>query len=518
MSTRSSKVHQNGHYPPLPAAHEESATIALCIAAHLNEDFRAEILRQMLPKGLTATGPSPGIDLVAVWRHAVEADERWKRVANRLDDVRTALMIPVVAAVAGIGAGVGTKNLGWAVFGVLAAILTATATLLYGRRILLGTVRTSMDKVRDLLLEDADPRDKTKELDEDEQRIDAMQNANLIVFSRRSPSPFIGSGIPVEHLVMVPVNVGRAASKDASDAQPKPFTVIDVHQYLEEALSEHAPDSIKPVHRLYMRGDVIATPGRTPWGDRDKPPPTEVDDQWIWAGVARPTGQARTYLCLQRALNGGWLIVSMFVRVSLHGKMLSLEIATHVLPGLAAQYIASDGAFADYFDNQGDPRARHTVESACDAVTGQLLWNYLIHSRWKTANDQSGARAEEDEGRSEDALEAERRGALGERIHDFGAETSIRERLSPSYLVDHFEMLDAQDFLQRAHRSVIDSLGDFLAEHDVDISEFRARRDQIINNMKFEIQGTGHHIGTNGQVTNVTTKESEANGNNGNQR
>jgi hypothetical protein len=358
-------------------------------------------------------------------------------------------------------------------------------------------------------------------LDEDEQRIEAIQHANLIVFSRRSPSPFVGSGIPVEHLVMVPVNVGHAASTDSGGAQPRPFTAIDVHRHLQETLSEHAPDSVRPEHRLYMRGDVIATPGRTPWVERDKPPPTKVEQKWIDAGIARPTGQARTYLCLQRAFNGGWLIVSMFVRISLHGKMLSLETATHALPGLSAQYITSDEVFADHFDNQGDPRAGQTVESACRAITGLLLRNYLIHNRWKTASDQSGVRAEKDQERSEDILEAERRGALGERIHDFGAETSIRERVSRSYLFDHFEMLDAQDFLQRAHRAVIDSLGDFLVAHNVDVSEFRVRREQIINNTTFKIQnvqGTGHHIGTQGQVTNVTTREGESSGDSGNQR
>jgi hypothetical protein len=150
-STTSSKHHQNSHYPELPEAFDDSATRALCIAAHLNEDFRAEVLRQTLPEGLTATGPSPGIDLVAIWRHAVEADKRWTWVVSRLGGVRMALLIPFVAVVAGISASVGTKNPGWAAFGLLAAILTATGALWYGRTILLDTVQTSMKRVRDLL-------------------------------------------------------------------------------------------------------------------------------------------------------------------------------------------------------------------------------------------------------------------------------------------------------------------------------------------------------------------------------
>lgn len=505
-------------YPRLPAEGDDSVTRALCIAVHLNEDLRAEILRETLPVGLAAAAPSPGIDLVAVWRHAVEADERWTRAAGRLDGVRAALVSAFLVAVAGIALGIGAGTFGWAALGVLAAIVVTAGALAYGRSVLLDVVRASVEKSRALLWEDTKPRDEQMPLTQDERRVDAIQQANLIVFSRRSPSPFIGSGLPVEHVVMVPVNVGRAASTGASSAQP--FTAVDVHRHLQEDLPEHAPDMARPEHRLFVRGDVIAVPGMTPWVDRDQPPPTTVDQQWIEAGIGGATGQARTYLCLQRAFNGGWLVVSMFVRVSLHGKMLSLETATYLLPGISGRYIASDDAFADHFDHQCDPRSG-TIESACRAVTAQLFQTYLAQGRWRSTSDNSEAREEKDEVRSDDSVEAERRGAVGERVHDFGAETGLRERLSRSAAVDHFEVLDARDFLQRAHRAVIDSLGAFLVAHDVDDSEFRVRREQIINNTTFEIQsvqGTGHHIGNQGQITNTTTQEAKSDGDSGRQR
>ncbi|MGW2747898.1 hypothetical protein [Streptomyces sp. NPDC001450] len=495
------------------------------MAAHLNREFRTQVCEGILPEGLKADGPSFGVDLLAVWRHASHARDLWQDAADSLDVIRLTSASTALISVFGICAAF-LLSPWWILVFTVAASLTA-GSVLHGRKSLHKVVTQTVASASDLRRVGVEPRKMFEPRDSgDEERITTVEKANLIVYSPAALTPFIGSGIPVEHVVMPPIDVGIAASDGDGDGDtktsPTAFTTLDVHNHLMSNLASWGLDSVDVAQRLYIRGDVIATPGRTPWADRTAPPPSKVDDAWVKAGVLRPTGRARTYLCLERRLNGGQLVVSMFVRASLQGRLLSLEIATHALPGLDVRFRRLSDPFDDFFDAQLDPVVGQTVAGACEEITRRLLWRYLLSGSWEAPTKQEKQEGEageksEEEQKNEEARkereEAERSAALGERAYDFGAESSFRERTSRLYISDYFEMLDAQDCLQRMQRSVIDCLGDFLTKQGVDTSEFRARKEQIINNNTFQIHrvdGTGHHIGPQGKVSNVQAKSAGA--------
>ncbi len=496
---------------------EAWATRTMCMAAHLNHEFRAQVCEDILPKGLKADCPSFGVDLLAVWRHASHARDLWQDAADSLDAIRltsgSAALISVLSFCAAF-----FFSPWWILVFAVAASLTA-GSLLYGYKALHKTVTQTVASASDLRRVGVKPRETFEPLDSgEEERISTAEKANLIVYSPASLNPFIGSGIPVEHVVMPPIDVSIAASDGDTKTPPSTFTTLDVHNHLMSNLASWGLDAVDVAQRLYIRGDVIATPGRTPWVDRTAPPPSEVDDAWIEAGVLHPTGRARTYLCLERRLNGGQLVVSMFVRVSLQGRLLSLEIATHALPGLDVRFRRLSDPFDDFFDAQLDPVVGQTVAGACDEITRRLLRRYLLSGSWQAPTKQEkqegepGGKSEdkqENEQAEKERAEAERSAASGERAYDFGAESSFRERTSRLHISDYFEMLDAQDCLQRMQRSVIDCLGDFLTKRGVDTSEFQERKEQIITNNTFQIhrvEGTGHHIGPQGKVSNVQAK------------
>ncbi|NEB01411.1 hypothetical protein [Streptomyces sp. SID13726] len=511
----------SGKHPRLPEVAGDATTRQLCLAVHLNREFCDRVCADALPSGLKAGCPSSGVDMVAVWRHACLARDRRRSAAHSLDAVRGWLWSSAAVLVWGVAAALWLSP-AW-LWSCAVAVTVAAAALAHGYRVVHALVRDTVGTAERLRRTDVAPRASVPERDAaEEARVERIQRADLIVFSARSATPFIGSGIPVEHVVMQPVDISRGASEDV---EPLPFEAHQVHDRLVKELPSRGLDEAAATvrQRLFIRGDVIARTTDSPWEDREKPPPTEVSREWLTAGVDRPSGTARTYVCLERLFNGGRLVVSMYVRVTRQGDMLSLDIATFVLPGLDTLRLRLDHPFGEHFDNHLDPLPGRTTAPACREIAWELLTRYLTRSSWDRPPQPSGSDADT---REEDARkpepdrtvtggdteadkwqteEIQRSAALGERIYDFGAETSLREYAARSYLTDYFEALDTRDCLQRMQRSVIDCLDAFLTERRIDTSEFRTRRDQIINKTTYEIghvEGTGHHIGPQGKVSN----------------
>ncbi|MGW1359922.1 hypothetical protein ACWHLZ_20800 [Streptomyces chartreusis] len=515
-------------HPRLPEAAQDAVTRAMCFAVHLNREFRDQVGEHTLPTGRKAGCPSAGVDMVAVWRHSRLARDRWQSAALCLNTLQVVLGLSLAVTVFAASAPL-YLSAQWLWTGA-AAIVASAAAIRHGRAIVHATVRDTVETATRLRQTDVPPlpcvTEQSEKDSEDERRIEEIEDADMIVFSSRSATPFIGSGIPVEAVVMQPVDIHRGAGDQ--NVEPLPFDAHHVHDYLMDHLPSRGLDSVAPRQRLFIRGDAIAATARSPWEDREKPPPSKVSPEWVKEGVDRPTGRARTYVCLERRLNGGRLVVSMFVRVAREGNMLSLEIATYVLPGLDPRRVRLDDPFRTYFDGNLDPLPGHTVDTACRRITGQLLTRYLTTGSWDAPpkadeNERDDDTAQETEAgsdeqarsaevRKKETEEIERSAALGERAYDFGAETSLREWAAHPYMADYFEILDTRDCLQRMQRSVIDCLDDFLTERHVDTSEFRVRRDQIINNTTYEIQhveGSGHHIGPQGKVIHGQSARSE---------
>ncbi|MET8700288.1 zinc finger Ran-binding domain-containing protein [Kitasatospora sp. NPDC004723] len=69
--------------------------------------------------------------------------------------------------------------------------------------------------------------------------------------------------------------------------------------------------------------------------------------------------------------------------------------------------------------------------------------------------------------------------ALG--AFDYGAKLSLRETASDSRFHRYFQQIDSQMYLKIVERRVLDTLTDFLADHQVDISDLRERQNVIYN-------------------------------------
>ena len=81
---------------------------------------------------------------------------------------------------------------------------------------------------------------------------------------------------------------------------------------------------LRAKNRLYVRGDYARhIPGLLP--DQFASPRARVDPNVVKSAVQRPQQRARTYVCMERVMAGGQLVVGMYVRAWLEQDLLSIE-------------------------------------------------------------------------------------------------------------------------------------------------------------------------------------------------
>lgn len=467
------------------------ATRQLCAIVQVNPAIACLVMTHLDDKLAIAWRPYPGIDHVTLTDHAVEAGARWRKLEDRLKILAILLAILLMALVLA------------ATF--LGAAATAVPLLLLGCAAAVGwwlTYETlKLSRARAVALLRA--RSNASLAPDDQAAGDADADAsNTVIFSATAKTPFTGSGYRAASLVMPPIDIGQGKPTPAGDrGLPVPFTVSELHEHFATGTKgKLAIDNVHVQNRLFVRGDAVKhIDGLLP--RRDEPPLDRVDQHWILAGAARPTDRARTYLCLEKQLAGGQVVVTLHVRFMLQRHQLSLEIAAHVLPPINPYATLIPGVTDAFFDMQLRPVKERSVARATAAAARRMLGSYLTmqSGRWSGAKVLS---AYQDRLRSQEEL-------MREGLYDdYGATSNLRELMAVPNVDDYLHAVDVEDCLRRMERGVLDILEEFLDAHEIDTSELTQRQEQIVGNLTYNIasiSGSGHHIGGGGKVTNLST-------------
>jgi hypothetical protein len=432
-----------GSTPRLPGLPPDAVTRCLCHAVHIDGELRDYVLHTLVNPHLQAVCPSFGVNLVAVARHATLAQ-------RHQDRRRSALIVIRIAALLAVGLGLLLRS------GVVAAGLLLPA-LAAAWGVLVWSLRVDRLSALDALTSRTGPEDQASPLPAD---IDGQGD------------PFVGSGRRLHYIQVHPVDVTRAGRDSSGNRRPlKPFDAITLHEYLAKQVPAMGFTGLRARNRLYVRGDYARhVPGLLP--GEFASPGVVIDSRWVKSGAEHPVPRARTYVCMERAMDGGQLVVGMYVRAWLEQDLLSIERSLYFLPPLMPRYQPSR-----------DLMARGPAGATWDAVRTATARTLPVLAGKPISGGRGNVAA--DLQKAEDA--ARREIKVGYQ-HDYGARTSLREAVAGYDTKGHFEEADVLDGVKRLSRRLLDCIQQFLDDHGVDTSDFSHQVQNITTSVS--------HIGT----------------------
>jgi hypothetical protein len=434
---------------------------------------------------LRAVCPSFGVNLVAVTRHATLAQ-------RREDRRRTAFIVIRLAAVLAVGLGLLLRSAPVAI-GLMLPVLAAA----WG--VLVWSVRTDQLSALSAVTDWTPPEDQADPLPAStEDRLRKLDRANVVIYADGQGDPFVGSGRRLHYIQMNPVDVTRAGRDQAGRKRTlKPFDAVTLHEYLAKQVPAMGFTGLRARNRLYVRGDYARhVPGLLP--DEFASPVGVIGSQWLKSGVQHPMPRARTYVCMERVMDGGQLVVAMYVRAWLEQDLLSIERSLYFLPPLQPHYQPGR-----------DLRA---------LGTGGATWNAIVTATARTlpvlaGQPVSGGRGAVPAGLKK-AEDMARREIKAGYEHDYGALTSLREAVAGYDAKGHFEEADVLDGVKRLSRRLLDCIQQFLEDHGVDTSDFSHQVQNITTSVSnigtiqaghAVVGGQGHIVTGHGAVNNFGT-------------
>jgi hypothetical protein len=438
----------------------------VCSAVHLSEGFARYVLTTLTAPSLQALGPSPGMDLVGLARHAALAVARHRRLHLQLGAVLAIGLVLVPVALLGGGGSV----LAWLCMVALGCWSAGFAVLLAYR---LGGYRLAV-AVRDQAVR---PRDLAPRLDPSlESYLAAEMASNVVVFS--GGAPFVGSGQLLASWKLN-VNCTRAAQPAGRVGR---FTAADLHKDLTLAARATGIPGLEVRNRLFVAGTAVtAVPGLL--GDPLRRPGVNVSTAELKSGIVNPQPTMRTYLCLRKISWGGDLVVEVFVRVERTAAYLFVEHHAYVLLPLRTELCA-----AAFLPHDVTGRA---VRRSLRGTLGELLGSPAALVRDMTEAAGPGR-----------IVGRQRKYAARSPIYDYGATTGLREQAASSERFATFQFADEDRDLGILRQAILESVFDFLQARGIDTSEFTRQQTSIVNNSYSigSITNGSHVFGPGGTV------------------
>ncbi|MFD7259211.1 hypothetical protein [Streptomyces sp. NPDC059874] len=467
--------------PTLAQYRDDAVTRLLCAGAHLDEGYAREVETELTEDRLKATGLTLGIDLIALARHARAAA---RRIDARDRSLAWLCAVGVWAAVpAGLYALVtSTTGLAYAAGGAL--------VLAYGTA--WGLVHRTENAARAAALAVEHGAGRPMDLapsvgPEVENRLLEQKRANVVPYTAHAErtNPFVGSGQKIKEMVWQPIDVSRPADDPAGGGKLaiKPFDAVDLHTFVAKEMEHIAGlKGLRARNRLYVIGDHVAYVGDDLLPDRLRRPRAQIPKQLVQAGLVQPGAGMRTYLSLERAGEGGRVIVSMHLRARLQHPSLTWEVAAYGIPPLQARFHRVHRLPAGGFERWWD-LFRYATSATLPLLLG--------------AASRLSRRGADRRRRARDLERLRRDIDRKHLLYDYGAVDSLRERVADWNQLGFSERTDSQDFLQRLQQGVLIATERFLQDHNVDTASYDQAQ-QVINTTTYNFQGDIHGPGNYG--------------------
>jgi hypothetical protein len=419
------------------------------------------------------------VDAVQLARHAAQA-RKYRR--SRDVGLATSLGYLVLAGLVVLAAAVGqilALRQAIAIWLVLWAwVYIVSVRLVYAQALAARRAAVAVIYEPDDIVPDPLARSST------EQNLADLNETNVVLY-RGESSPFVGSGVTVDSWrLTIDVSKRAAPAHARSEASgieyqgrpvvPDDLTGGDLQSYLLATLPQRVTPRPGSGNRLYVRGgsNAISVPvfrmGPTE-PDRIETlnfrrPVSRVSEQTVQHYLHHPIEGACTYSYFTHSAWGGQLVLTLYVRAFTSNQTLFVEGLVYALRPLNHQFYAVRGL----------PTDRRAEASSLFRMAVSDGFSQLFQAPVRLFKSYLGGRADK---ATSAAIEDE---IVSRRDIDFGALSSLRERVANYNLGDQFAAMDEQMYYQIFNRRAMECIGAYLEAKHVDLAEFNSQAGSIV--------------------------------------
>lgn len=316
------------------------------------------------------------------------------------------------------------------------------------------------------------------------------ERRNVIAYS--GYRPFAGAG---DYLTgwsfVIDTSKGAPLPLDLSGANtrqtPQKFTTSSLYEAIErDARALGINDTLEIEGKLYIRGQYLPE-HQAFFNIADQRPVTNVDQKLVDHYKENPTEDIRYYQCMRFNAWRGEIIFTAFLRLVQRGKNLFIEFDYLLLPPMHPDYYWVD-------------------EREITATSGKI-WELFLRSFDKPVKILVGAPYRLLRSTMYNAQQDKlARVARNNPAFDYGAPTSVRYIASDDDYHLFFQKLDKEMYLKTIQKQMLETIYNFLCEHQIDTSDFNRQQQTILNSGTIvsgrEVNIGAMSTGEAGQATN----------------
>jgi len=286
---------------------------------------------------------------------------------------------------------------------------------------------------------------------------------NLVVYG--GFLPFVGAGLDLGGWSFA-VSTIKPVEEIHSSHKPLVFTTSELYSEIEVGIDSLGIEEMHSEDFYFVRGTDIREDREilaNEYGHPSQILRPEVASIYKDACDSR----IRHYKWIRVEDWGGELIVSMFLRCTLRGNNLFVEMKRFLLTPVAQQYRT--------VDKVGSPTAATRVGWFIGAmIVGPF---YVLYSAFFLFGRINHAIAEMFGTEDRKVREEIRNNPL----FNYGAVRSLRTAVSSNEFQHYFQKLDTDFYGKVLERQILDSIIGFLDEHHIDTSDIKERQNTILN-------------------------------------
>jgi hypothetical protein len=424
------------------------ATRYLCAAVHMDSSLADTLIREIVEEEHRGIASSPGVDLAAVLKHALDA--RRRHVARD-----AALVTTLICLLVGL-------MFGGPVLKVLFLLLALAILwiIVFGERLVTYYSVLAKSMRRGIFRAEAAPEPVKRRHQQRLAEIADRDAGNVTVYS--AFSPFVGHGASIEAWSFV-LDVTKPADEGG---MVEKFAAPELHQFVEGKLQELGLPRLSIERRTFVNGldirhDLRFLPRPL------QSPVTSIDGVIEQQLLEHPEDRARSYTGARVVGWDGELSLTTFLRFVLLPGHLFAEASFCFLTPVREIYHDVDRLLSR-------PTLRQTIRIGAKVA--------LQTPKLAVCSIPSVARAALGPITHARQLRRQRREILAELSFNYGATVSPLELASDRKYQRYFQLLDKDMYAKVVERRIFEALVEFFELHGIATDDLVARQLTILNN------------------------------------
>lgn len=287
---------------------------------------------------------------------------------------------------------------------------------------------------------------------------------NVIVY--HGFEPFVGAGITIGGWSFT-IDCSRPTDDPLQQRTPHPFSVPELYTAIAQSLQSLRCDGLDVRDYLFVHGSDIRD-DREFLPDIFDRPVQHVDHETVMHYAGTGDDRVRHYKWIRVHDWDDEMVVSYFLRLSLHGTVLFVETTRCLLTPIRQEYRKIDSELAK----------RPALVFKETLYKSIVMGPFYALASWMFLFAKMSAAVHEIFRPNGDL----RKQVKHDPFYNYGTTSSVRQLYSSGTYDHYFQKLDGRMFDQILEKDVLDSLVRFLDEHDIDTTDIKDRQSTILNN------------------------------------